>query len=279
MTQENGDPQETFFQKNKKIILISLAIFLAVGAIVGIILAIVLKGKDGPNPDQPVEPDPYVYQEFNPFYVDPDQQPEVNTFSGKFYLKYNSSAFPNNDQNQTNVTSEVQARRLQQLESFLGGHENHVKDSLNGTIYRPMNPRYVENSTNNTWAQNAMVKVEMNSNNQARVVIVNEDTNQNETQRRLVNSKLFPRPKLEIEARLQQAGFKYNTTGSFAFNFTDIYTGETLVTTMFRKMVLTHFYSELGFVLPTQRCFGLGQRNGKFQLDQGTYTFNSRAHD
>lgn len=127
-----------------------------------------------------------------------------------------------------------------------------------------MNPRYVENSTNNTWGMNAMVKVEMNSNNQVKVLVLNADTNQNETQRRLVNSKLFPRPKVEIEARLQQAGFKYNATGSFAFNLTDIYTDETLVTTTYRKMILTDFYSEIGFVLPTQRCFGLGQRNGKF---------------
>lgn len=32
-------------------------------------------------------------------------------------------------------------------------------------------------------------------------------------------------------------------------------------------------------MLPNQRCFGLGQRNGKFQVDSGTYTFNARARD
>lgn len=47
---------------------------------------------------------------------------------------------------------------------------------------------------------------------------------------------------------------------------------------MYRKLVLTDFYSEIGFVLPTQRCFGLGQRNGQFQVNQGTYSFNARAH-
>ena len=141
-----------------------------------------------------------------------------------------------------------------------------------------MNPRYVANSTNNTWAQNVHINVQMNSNNQARVSILNSDTNPNETARRLVNSKLFPRPPLEIEARLQQAGFVYKSKDSFAFNFTDIYSGETLLTTTYRKMVLTDFYSEVGLVVPTQRCFGLGQRKGKFQVDQGTYTFNARAH-
>ena len=48
---------------------------------------------------------------------------------------------------------------------------------------------------------------------------------------------------------------------------------------MYRKLVVTDYFSEVGLVLPTQRCFGLGQRNGKFQLDQGTYSFNSRARD
>lgn len=56
------------------------------------------------------------------------------------------------------------------------------------------------------------INVQMNSNNQVKVTVLNSDTNPNETARRLVNSKLFPRPPLEIEARLQQAGFKYNTS-------------------------------------------------------------------
>lgn len=44
-------------------------------------------------------------------------------------------------------------------------------------------------------------------------------------------------------------------------------------------MFVSDFFSEIGFVVPSQRCFGLGQRNGKFQLHQGTYTFNSRARE
>jgi len=51
------------------------------------------------------------------------------------------------------------------------------------------------------------------------------------------------------------------------------------VTTLYRKMVVTDFYSEIGLVLPTQRCFGLGQRNGRFQVDSGTYSFNTRSHE
>jgi len=40
-----------------------------------------------------------------------------------------------------------------------------------------------------------------------------------------------------------------------------------LISTMYRKLMVSDFYSEIGLVVPTQRCFGLGQRNGKFQVD------------
>ena len=129
-----------------------------------------------------------------------------------------------------------------------------------------MNPKYVLNSENNTWAQNVQVKIDMNNNNQARVQVINSDTDPNETSHRQVNTDLFPRPKLEIESRLQQVGFTYNTTRSFAFGFSDIYSKETLITTTYRKLLLTDLYSEIGLVVPTQRCFGLGQRNGRFQV-------------
>jgi len=38
-------------------------------------------------------------------------------------------------------------------------------------------------------------------------------------------------------------------------------------------------YSEIGFVLPSQRCFGLGQRNGQFQLSSGMYTLHNKGRD
>jgi hypothetical protein len=135
------------------------------------------------------------------------------------------------------------------------------------------------NSDNNVWAPGLNLSVTMNKGQQARVLIYNPYNDYNDTTRRMVNPDLFQRPDQEIESRLQQVGFKYNTTGSFSFNFTDIYSNETLITTMYRKLHVTDLYSEIGLVLPTQRCFGLGQRNGRFQLNQGTYTFNSRARD
>lgn len=98
----------------------------------------------------------------------------------------------------------------------------------------------------------------MNKGQQARVLITNPDNDANDTLRRQVNPNLFPRPDLEIESRLQQVGFIYNRTGSFSFNFTDIYAQETLISSTYRKLLITDLYSEIGLVLPTQRCFGLG---------------------
>jgi hypothetical protein len=120
------------------------------------------------------------------------------------------------------------------------------------------------NSLNNVWAPQLNLSVTMNKGQQSRVLIYNPENDYNDTARRMVNPDLFPRPEQEIESRLQQVGFKYNTTGSFSFNFTDIYSNETLVTTLYRKLHVTDLYSEIGLVLPTQRCFGLGQRNGRF---------------
>ncbi len=130
---------------------------------------------------------------------------------------------------------------------------------LDGTNYRPVNPTYIINNDNiNVWAGRINVSVTMNKGQQARVLITNPDNDANETLRRQVNPDLFPRPDLEIESRLQQVGFKYNKTASFSFNFTDIYAQETLITSMYRKLLITDLYSEIGLVLPTQRCFGLG---------------------
>jgi hypothetical protein len=83
------------------------------------------------------------------------------------------------------------------------------------------------------------------------VLIFNPDNDANDTARRMVSEDLFPRPGIEIESRLQQVGFKYNTTASFSFNFTDIYAQETLITSMYRKLHVTDLYSEIGLVLPT----------------------------
>lgn len=74
---------------------------------------------------------------------------------------------------------------------------------LDGTSYRPVNPRYIVNSDNNVWAPGLNLSVTMNKAQQARVLIYNPYNDYNDTLRRMVNPDLFPRPDQEIESRLQ----------------------------------------------------------------------------
>jgi hypothetical protein len=41
----------------------------------------------------------------------------------------------------------------------------NLSDNLNGTSYKPMDPLFVVNNTNNGWAQNININVQTNSNN------------------------------------------------------------------------------------------------------------------
>lgn len=122
-----------------------------------LILAIVLPltlHKDDPYipPDEPTQPDPYFYQEFNPFYVDATNPPEVNTFDATFNLYYNYSAFNDSQPNNTNASSHIH----RSLRTFMGYENDGDADNktVNGSNYRPMNPRYIVNSSSNMWAQN-----------------------------------------------------------------------------------------------------------------------------
>jgi len=65
---------------------------------------------------------------------------------------------------------------------------------LDGTSYRPVNPRYIVNSVNNVWAPRVNLSVTMNKGEQARVLIYNPDNDINDTSRRMVNPDLFARP-------------------------------------------------------------------------------------
>jgi alpha-glucosidase (family GH31 glycosyl hydrolase) len=54
-------------------------------------------------------------------------------------------------------------------------------------------------------------------------------------------------------------------------------TGNATINTLNRKLLVSSKYSEMGLIVPTRRLFGLGQRNGKFKLDSGSYTMLSRG--
>lgn len=91
-----------------------------------------------------------------------------------------------------------------------------------------------------------------------------------------VPEKIFKRPATTIEARLSQLGFEMNTS-PFSIGFNNRYTGKRIVSTANRKLVVSEKFSEIGFTLPTQRVFGLGQHNAQFKLTNGTYSLYARG--
>ena len=52
-----------------------------------------------------------------------------------------------------------------------------------------------------------------------------------------------------------------------------------MITTKHRKLIVSEKYSEIGFVLPTRRLFGLGMQNRQFMLSNGTYTLWSSGRE
>ncbi len=196
--------------------------------VIGIILAIVLPltlgggGGDGPTPvppapprPPPVEPDPFMYQEFNPFYLDPDVQIKRSTFEATFPLKFNKTAL---------AEDKLVARTKRVLPASVRAFMEKEKAASEGSSYKPMNPRFLPNNDNNTWSSNINLNVQMNNNDQVRFLVTDADVSANQSAKHQVNSNLFPRPPLEIESRLKEVGFVHNATGSFSFNISDIYT-------------------------------------------------------
>jgi hypothetical protein len=125
-----------------------------------------------PQPDPP-QPDPFRYQEFNPYLLDPNTPPVVDTFQANFMLKFNFSATATQHK-----SSDVRVHRPRQpkevpkvIRNFMGFDDTKEEkvvtaapagDQLNGTNYRPVNPSYISNNLNNEWSARINVSVTMN---------------------------------------------------------------------------------------------------------------------
>ena len=124
-----------------------------------------------------------------------------------------------------------------------------------------MNPHLIGNGPNNEWLDNINLEFAMLDNYQVRLIASDPSTDTQYT----VSDYAFPRPVLSFEARFTQVGFvQSEAPAPYYFNLSNIYNGETLVSTYKRKLVVSDKFSEIGFVLPTDRIFGLGQHNSQF---------------
>lgn len=75
---------------------------------------------------------------------------------------------------------------------------------------------------------------------------------------------------------LDGVGFSKTDDENFSFEFTDTISKSVLFDTSKRSLIYTDKYLEIGFTLPTQVLFGLGQHNAKFLLNEGNWTMFNR---
>lgn len=80
----------------------------------------------------------------------------------------------------------------------------------------------------------------------------------------------------DVMSQIEVAGFKLNNESEFSFMMKDFVTDEVLFDTSKRSLILSDKYLEIGFVLPTQILFGLGQHNSEFLLSEGNWSMFNR---
>ena len=80
----------------------------------------------------------------------------------------------------------------------------------------------------------------------------------------------------DVMSQLEVIGFSETSTDNFSFSMKDFQTGETIFDTTKRSFIMSDKFLEIGFVLPSQVLFGLGQHNSKFLLSEGNWTMFNR---
>ena len=175
--------------------------------------------------------DPFKFQEFNPYTMD-EASIATTVWKQEFIVKQN-------------LTQEEAASE------FLNTTRRLLNLQRNGGNYKPVDPRKVVNGPSNVWAKEAKFNIDLVDNYDARVFIRDNDISKENLEKLTVNTTMYSRPVLSWEARLSQLNFKVNKNNSFYFSFGNIYSGETIISTEKRKMLISDHFSEIGFVLPT----------------------------
>jgi len=77
-------------------------------------------------------------------------------------------------------------------------------------------------------------------------------------------------------SQIEVIGFENTNEENFSFSMKDFQTGDIVFDTSKRALVMSDKYLEIGYVLPSQILFGLGQHNSKFLLSEGNWTMFNR---
>ena len=80
----------------------------------------------------------------------------------------------------------------------------------------------------------------------------------------------FPRVPADDTSKLDFIGFEMEYS-NFSFSFS-VNGAKSELTTANRNLYISDRFSELGMLIPSRNCFGLGERNSKFKVSSGYYT-------
>ena len=131
-----------------------------------------------------------------------------------------------------------------------------------GQSYRPVDPSKIPTGQNNRIPEQIAFNFSLISNYHARVQI--GALGQSNFS---VPNETFARPVQEFEARFTQLGLEMaKEKETFGWSLKNIFNGEQIISTKNRKFVIQEKYSEIGFVLPNDRLFGLRISNKQFRL-------------
>ncbi len=90
---------------------------------------------------------------------------------------------------------------------------------------------------------------------------------------------IVPQPKLNEQMRLDMHAFEMKED-PFEFSFGDNNDiSKKIVSTEGQSFFFTDKHSQMNFVLPSQKVFGLGERLGSFMLQEGHYTMFAHGQD
>ena len=80
----------------------------------------------------------------------------------------------------------------------------------------------------------------------------------------------------DVMSQIEMFGFKQTNEENFSFSIKDFANDEIVLDTTNKTFIMSDKFQEIGFILPSQILFGLGQSNSKFLLTEGNWTMFNR---
>lgn len=130
-------------------------------------------------------------------------------------------------------------------------------------------PNFEGGSSNSHWAHTVQFNLTVVDSKVAHLVVSSPDLNNYP-----VSNTIFTRP--AESGKLADVSVSLNDD-TFAINIGKDKNGKAIIDSTNRKLLLSDKFSEMGFIVPTTRLWGLGQRNGRLFLDSGSYTLFARG--